>query len=251
MNHVVLIIKYDHTHSGSESCMYSMDEIETAPADTTSSDHFLPSSLPPLYPLSSGLVHPSSSHLPIETGKMRPVGVAHPVRQTPKVAMETNDPTQLTLKSLPSRDISVDKGFQNPISFDVTPEKPETDITGISNTIFQNNDDSSSISNSSYEMTPTHIVDEPHKDEGMYPLPKGKHWHVFVSHSTADQQWVKENVIIPLRDKPDYKEAVSCSDFMPDSTKYNDQAIHDAMTKSCVILLSLTPAYINSVRYVM
>ena len=82
------------------------------------------------------------------------------------------------------------------------------------------------------------------------PLPPGKKWHVFVSHSTADKQWARESVIVPLRSPPHNFQVAACYNFMPDITRYNDSDIHSSLRQSCVILIGISPAYLGSQRWV-
>ena len=71
---------------------------------------------------------------------------------------------------------------------------------------------------------------------------------VFVSHSTSDHLWVRGNIVVPLRE---LKIPVAASyHFMPDASRYDDKAIHGAMADSCMVLIALSPGYLNSGRSV-
>ncbi len=83
---------------------------------------------------------------------------------------------------------------------------------------------------------------------GLPSLPPGKKFHVFVSHSTGDQQWVREAVVVPLREPPHGLQVAACYHFMPNNSRYNDRAIRSSMAESCVVLVGLSPAYLHSQR---
>ena len=80
-------------------------------------------------------------------------------------------------------------------------------------------------------------------------LPTGKEWHVFVSHSTADKELVRQNVVVPMREQHHYK-VKACYHCMPDATRYDDKAIQRDMKNSCIIMIALSPPYLASSRYI-
>ena len=76
-------------------------------------------------------------------------------------------------------------------------------------------------------------------------LPTGKRYHLFVTHSTSDQQWARDCIVSRLSGSWKVK---ACYQLMPDQSRYDDAGIKDAMRQSCVILIGLSPAYIRSGR---
>ena len=200
-----------------------MDEVETAPADTTSSDNYLPSSLPPLQPR-EGLYN-----------RDRPVGVARPLIQS---TMETPDPSKLTLKHLPPKQGLTSGYYQDFNDFEEPYSNPN--LTS-SNASSSSHDDQCHSSNNN-SVSPLHGIQMPH------PLPHNKQWHVFVSHSTGDTPTVEKELISPLRDHPHYLKVASSSNFMVD-TSYNNDEIKEAIKRSCVLILAISPSYVHSDRY--
>ena len=77
-------------------------------------------------------------------------------------------------------------------------------------------------------------------------LPINKRHHVFVSHSTGDQLAVKVGVVVPLRDIHKMQ-VVACYHCM-ENKQYNDKHISRAMTESCVVVLAISPSYLDSQR---
>ena len=77
-------------------------------------------------------------------------------------------------------------------------------------------------------------------------LPAGKRLHVFLSHSTGDQLAVKRSVVVPLRDVHKMQ-VVACYHCM-EGQQYNDKHIERAMTESCVVVVALSPTYLESQR---
>ena len=75
-------------------------------------------------------------------------------------------------------------------------------------------------------------------------LPIGKRYHIFVTHSTSDQQWA-EDVVAPLCGKWKVKACYQC---MPDPSCYDDRGIKECMKQSCVILIGLSQNYLHSSR---
>ncbi len=78
-------------------------------------------------------------------------------------------------------------------------------------------------------------------------LPSGKRYHLFVSHSTSDQQWARDSVVSRLSGSWKVK---ACYHLMPDESCYDNADIKDCMKQSCVILIGLSPAYLHSGRYI-
>lgn len=81
-------------------------------------------------------------------------------------------------------------------------------------------------------------------------LPAGKEWHLFVSHSTADKDLVRENVVVPMREQHHFK-VKACYHCMPDPGRYDDKVIHKDMNHSCTIMIALSPPYLASPRYIL
>lgn len=80
-------------------------------------------------------------------------------------------------------------------------------------------------------------------------LPVSKEWHLFVSHSTGDKDQVRENVIVPMREKHHFK-VKACYHCMPDPRRYDDKVIHKDMNNSCIVMIGLSQSYLASPRYV-
>ena len=80
-------------------------------------------------------------------------------------------------------------------------------------------------------------------------LPAGKEWHLFVSHSTADKDLVRESVVLPMREQHHFK-VKACYHCMPDPRRYDDKEIHKDMKESCVVMIGLSPPYLASGRYI-
>lgn len=210
------------------------DKVESVAADTTSSDTPIPSYLPPLPPRASYISLPPTGHFSPAlsegptTPKLKPVGTVHPFKDT----IET-DPSKLTLKELPP--------LQDPLNKGVESLSGPVDTTSLS----------TNTSGSSSELTPPTSLSHKETEEKLSiydpPLPGGKCWHIFISHSTFDQQWVHESLIIPLKSELNRK-VTACYHFMPDSSCYDDEQIRRAMRESCVIIISLSQKYINSSR---
>ena len=79
-------------------------------------------------------------------------------------------------------------------------------------------------------------------------LPAGKKLHVFLSHSTGDQLAVKGSIVVPLRESH-AMQVVACYHCM-EGKHYNDKHIEQAMGESCVIVVALSPSYVDSQRYI-
>ena len=210
------------------------DKVESVAADTTSSDPPIPSYLPPLPPHASYISLPPTGHFSpslsegFATQKFKPIGTVHPFKDT----IET-DPSKLTLKELPPPQDSLNKGVES--------SSGPVDSTSLS----------INTSSSSSESTPPTSLSYKETEEkfSIYdpPLPGGKCWHIFISHSTSDQQWVHKSLIMPLKNEPERKVTASYH-FMPDSSCYDDDKIQKAMRESCVIIISLSQKYIDSSR---
>ena len=78
-------------------------------------------------------------------------------------------------------------------------------------------------------------------------LPPGKEWHLFVSHSTADKDMVRERVVVPMREQYHFKVKASYH-CMPDAGRYDDKTIQRDMHHSCIIMTTLSPPYLSSSR---
>lgn len=78
------------------------------------------------------------------------------------------------------------------------------------------------------------------------PLPNGKKFHVFLTHSTSDQDWAESCIVSPLSSMWRVR---ACYQLMPDTTRYDDREIVACMTQSCVIIIGLSPSYLKSGRY--
>ena len=210
------------------------DKVESVAADTTSSDPPIPSYLPPLPPHASYISLPPTGHFSptlsegFATPKFKPIGTVRPFKDT----IET-DPSKLTLKELPPPQDSLNKGVES--------SSGPVDSTSLS----------INTSSSSSESTPPTSLSYKETEEkfSIYdpPLPGGKCWHIFISHSTSDQQWVRESLVVPLKNLPNRK-VTACYHFMPDSSCYNNGQIRTAMRESCVIIISLSQKYIESSR---
>lgn len=77
-------------------------------------------------------------------------------------------------------------------------------------------------------------------------VPASKKLHVFLSHSTGDQNAVKGNIVIPLREIH-HMQVIACYHCMEDK-HYNDRHIQRAMAESYVVLVALSPSYLDSQR---
>lgn len=165
------------------------------------------STLPALLPL------PPLSSNNSTTIKSKPVGTVHPYIHTPI------DPLSLTLKTLP----------------------PKQSIT-LSATSLDPTDDRNS---QDHAFPPDHLLRKP-VTSPTRPLPQGKKWHIFISHSTSDQPLIRQSLVVPLRDMG--RMVTACYHYMPDSSRYNDKDILDAMEESCFILICISPAYVSSGR---
>lgn len=80
-------------------------------------------------------------------------------------------------------------------------------------------------------------------------LPVGKKLHVFLSHSTGDQQAVKKSIVVPLREVHRLQ-VVACYHCM-EGQQYNDKHIERAMVESCVVVIAISPSYLGSPRYIV
>ena len=170
------------------------------------------------------------------SGKPRPVGIAHPLKQTSEPPTETIDTSKLTLKSLP---------------VDSKPSRPEFVVSSADLTQDILSKDDSSDGSFEYKFTPPKQSEplnsfKPPREGVMEARTRG--CHVFVTHSTSDRQWVRETIIIPLRDPPDRKNTFASYHFMPDETRYNDTEILAIMKDSYVVLVALSDSYIRSKR---
>ena len=83
---------------------------------------------------------------------------------------------------------------------------------------------------------------------GFLPLPDNKKWHLFVSHSTSSQDWARDEVIARLTSAPHRMRVAACYQSMPDTSRYDIKEIQSRMRESCVIVIALSPQYLNSGR---
>lgn len=202
--------------------------------ESNSSDPFQYCSLPSLPPRS-----PDDAFQQRErSGKPRPIGIAHPLKQTSDATTTSSggivDTSKLTLKSLPP-DCKLQRSDLASSSAALTHD-------------ILSKDDSS---DSSYEYTFTPKQTKPLKPPqaaGILEAQTNRKWHVFISHSTSDQQWVRETIIVPLRDPPDLKRTLACYHCMPDHTRFNDNDILAAMRDTYIILIALSTSYTYSQR---
>ena len=74
-------------------------------------------------------------------------------------------------------------------------------------------------------------------------------WHLFVSHSTSNQDWAQAEMVARLSGPSHLMRVAACYQSMPDDSRYNDKEIHSNMRESCVILIALTPSYLKSGRF--
>ena len=88
-----------------------------------------------------------------------------------------------------------------------------------------------------------------HEEFGVIDLPPGRKHHVFVSHSTGDQAVVKNAIVVSLREVQGMK-VVACYHCMEKGSQYNDKHIQRAMAESCVVVVGLSPSYLDSQRYI-
>ena len=79
-------------------------------------------------------------------------------------------------------------------------------------------------------------------------MPDHKKWHLFVSHSTSSQDWARDEVVARLTSAPHRMRVAACYQSMPDRSRYNDKEIQSRMRESCVIMVALTPLYLQSGR---
>ena len=87
----------------------------------------------------------------------------------------------------------------------------------------------------------------PSTHTGSTGLPWGRKWLVFLSHSTSDKPWVRQHLLVPLRDTMGTPVTASYH-YMPDPSRYDDKAIQKNMTNSCLIVIALSPSYVSSER---
>ncbi len=83
---------------------------------------------------------------------------------------------------------------------------------------------------------------------GSTGLPGGRQFVVFISHSTGDQAWVRNTLLLPLRELQ--IPAVASYHFMSNHGDYDNVMIRKAMTDSCMVIIALSPSYLPSSRCV-
>ena len=84
---------------------------------------------------------------------------------------------------------------------------------------------------------------------GSFRLPLGKKVHVFISHGTSDQKWVREYLISGLRSHRSNIKVQASYHCMPDHTCYNNKDIRSLMRGCCVIVICISAGYLGSNRY--
>ena len=84
---------------------------------------------------------------------------------------------------------------------------------------------------------------------GSFRLPLGKKVHVFISHGTLDQKWVREYLISGLRSHRSNIKVQASYHCMPDHSCYDDHAIRSLMRGCCVIVICISAIYLRSDRY--
>ena len=75
-------------------------------------------------------------------------------------------------------------------------------------------------------------------------VPEGRACHLFITHSTHDQEWAR-SMVMSLSSRWKVK---ACYQFMPDPSCYNNSDIRDTMMRSCVILVGISHPYLRSSR---
>lgn len=207
-------------------------------------------------------LQPRPSHLMADPGEVEPRDVSRsilpplaplPPQQSSSDQFHTHKATKPIGKVLPFNVDSID-----PSELTLTPLPPHPPSQPQAPSPYKSNQDdtctflSEKPSHSSTPSTPpsdnpahTHLS-SPLPTFGHTFLPANKSWHMFVSHSTSDTQLVHESLIVPLGDAQ--RSVAACYNFMPDTSRYNDHEIKDAMKESVVVAIGLSPAYIHSDR---
>ena len=195
------------------------DPGEVQPRDVSSN------ALPSLAPLPPPFQSPVEVPQSLKTNK--PVGKVQPFN------LDSIDPSELSLNPLPPPP-------PPPSSLPPLKHTPEEGYTDKHSTSSSSSppDDSLTIHNQLPSPAPP-TFDHTH-------LPRHKSIHLFISHSTSDAQFVKESLVLVLRDSG--RLVYASSHFMPDSTRYNDHEIKNSMRSSCVVAIGLSQAYLRSDR---
>ena len=277
-----------------------MEKVESALADTTSGSSPISSSIPSTRGIKeicfSSPVPRSSSALPLagtsvdasgstyhsimhSSGKLVPIGIAHPVRKYSEEILEDTNPSPVELKKTPKRSsfgendrfrgkedcyqakvrpVASEKSVRKPrqqqsSQRDITTKRPEE----VEQSADFGGRPCSSSEDSSTPPSPQQTQAIPSRNESVMStrdgsgsvlraLPRGKKCHVFISHSTADQAWVERSLVIPLENQ---SFAVSASyRFMPDASRYDDSKIQATIRESFVVVIGLSPHYVTSQR---
>lgn len=273
-----------------------MEKVESAAADTTSGSSLIPSFLtPPAAPkgsyssspeslsssalqlagtnlTTSGAAHGSTMH---SSGKMVPIGIAHPVRKFSEEMYEGTDPSQLKLQELPKRSFfdegdHASGGAKSCYELKVRPavveesvskhmrrqSSPKDVTTKLIKEVDEGDNSDSSSAESTTPLSQRQTEAMPSRNESVMStrdnernqcgLPSGKKFHVFVSHSTSDQPWVRLSLLVPLRN---HSLTVTASyHFMPNASCYNDQKIYATIRESSVVVVGLSRSYLTSQR---
>ena len=277
-----------------------MEKVESAVADTTSGSSPISSSIPSTPGIqeiySSSPVPRSSSALPLvgtsvdasgstyhsimhSSGKLVPIGIAHPVRKYSEEILEDTNPSPVELKKTPKKRSFGEndrfRGKEECYQAKVRPVASEEPVrksrqqqsslrdvpTKIGQEVERSGDFGSRPCSSSEESStppsPQQTEAIPSRNESVMStrdgresvsraLPRGKKYHAFISHSTADQSWVKRSLVVPLEN---LSFAVSASHrFMPDASRYDDNKIQATIRESSVVVIGLSPQYVASQR---
>ena len=270
-----------------------MDEVETAAADTTSGSSPLAHSLPSLSPRhssppspsdharlpdASNPIHQSSSYKRNHSGKMVPVGIAHPLQQRQSTS---SDPSKLPRETVEHSDSScsvknLEAGPSKKPKLDELPplEKPDdqmSDSEEIASKVLEVDFFVSNSSSSEEEETqdlfkftpPSYSMEEARTEErdeddestreeerDSQAFPPGKEWHMFVTHSTSDIDTVSAEILEPMALKLPPRKVTACMRFRNSSMMYDNAAIKAAMKTSCVVLVAFSKPYLDSSRCV-
>ena len=273
-----------------------MDEVETAAADTTSGSSPFPNLLPPLSALPDLSSHPPSPPPPPpereldevspqqasgfkrhHTGKLVPVGIAHPLQQQQreeKANLFSSSKSSLRVSGHARASGPLEGGEEgNSECSQSAAKKPKlADLSSgrrAEGETFESDDMASGIADfdlpvlsssdsdneeEQYKFTPPSYSLEEAREEGyelgeeeesMTRLPAGKEWHMFVTHSTSDIEVVKRQIMEPFSRGP--RKATASYQYMAEG-QYDNKAIQAAIRGSCLVLVTVSPPYLNSER---
>ena len=222
----------------------------------------------------SSIIHPS--------GRMLPVGIAQPIqsREEPRdMQPQTLEKSRPLWKDEGGGEVGETGPLEAKLGHHRAREGVETDdetavqeVISQINTGISSSDSSSSSSdddndeedgrmepgqlqnqNLRYQNETTNVTEpETGSNQTQLPqeqtgLPGDKKHHLFLSHSTGDQAAVKNDIVVPLRERQGLK-VVACYHCMVQGNQYNDRHIERAMSESCVVLVGLSPSYLDSQR---